>query len=459
MIDCLAVNAAPGEIRIALLDGERTVELHHHRAGNVSTVGNLYLGRVNGFLSGANGAFIDLGLARPGFLNAGDARPITHGAIAPIGRYVDEGAAVLVQVSRDGLQGKGPRLTKRPNLVGRYLVFSPGQGGIRVSRRITNKAERERLMRLVGEAHEADDRFTLRGAAQGADADAILRDMATLHDAWGEALKLRKGASPPACLWTAPDPFERALMDHPGVRRVVIDDAAMLARARRLMAGSDAAPELYRSTEPIFESFAVEAALEEALAARVALPSGAAVIFEETNALCAIDVDGGGATGSSLRINLEAAPVIARQLRLRAIGGVIVIDFLRMARRGHRRAVIEAMGAALADDRDAVAPEGFSKLGLVEMRRRRTGPSLAEFLNNAGDAHKNPVTTALDIARAAARELDIASPGAAVLRVAPEVAQAFTPALVAALKAAAGRIVTPAADTAYQRQEWRIDLP
>ena len=346
----------------------------------------------------------------------------------------------------------------RPKLVGRYLVFSPGQGGIQVSPRITNKTERRRLTRLVGEAGEADDRFILRSAAAGAGADAILRDMAALHDAWGEARSRRKGASPPACLWTAPDPFERALMDHPGLRRVVVDDAAMVARARRQMAGGDAELEPYRSAEPIFERFAVEAALEEALAARVALPSGGAVIIEETNALCAIDVDGGGATGSSLRVNLEAAEAIARQLRLRAIGGVIVIDFLRMTRRGHRRALIEAMAAALADDRDAVAPEGFSKLGLVEMRRRRSGPSLAELLMDGGDGRKNPLTTALDIARAAARALDTASPGAAVLRLAPEVAQAFTPALLTALEAAAGRTVTPAADGAYQRQEWRIDL-
>ncbi len=461
MIDKLVVNVAPFETRIALLDGARVIELRHHRAGRPSVVGNIYLGRVTRLLPGANGAFIDIGLDRPGFLNAGDARSNAQGAIAPIGRTLDEGAAVLVQVSRDALHHKGPRLTMRPSLVGRYVVFSPGQGGVEVSRRITDKAERERLTRLVLDAAEADGGFTLRSAAAGAAADHILRDMAALRDAWGQALARRQPATPPACLWTAPDPLESALMDHGGLRRVVIDDAATLARARRLMPGADAVFEHYRSAEPIFESFAVEAAIEEAFEARVSLPSGGAVIIEEANALCAIDVDGGSAAGSatSLRVNLEAAEAIARQLRLRAIGGVMVIDFLRLAKSDHRRRVIEAMAAGLADDRDAVAPRGFSKLGLVEMRRRRIRPSLAEILGEDGERRKNPTTAALDIARAAAREMGSASPRAAVLGVAPEVAAAFTPGLLAALEKAAGRAVKLAADPAYHRAEWRIDLP
>ena len=460
MIDTLVVNVAPGETRIALLDGAAVVELRHHRAGRESIVGNLYLGRVTRLLSGANGAFIDIGEERPGFLNAGDARPDAHGPVSPIGRYVTEGAAVLVQVSRDALHRKGPRLTLRPSLVGRTVVFSPGRGGVEVSRRITGKAERARLARLLGEAGDGGDGFTLRSAAQGAAADRILGDMADLRDAWGQARRLSEKTSPPACLWTAPEPLAAAVADHPGLRRVVIDDAETLAAARRLMAGSDAALEPYRDDPPIFESFAVEAALEEAFEARLTLPSGGALIIEETHALCAIDVDGGGATGSasSLRVNLEAAEAIARQLRLRAIGGVIVIDFLRLGKRDHRRRVIAALAAALADDREAVAPEGFSRLGLVEMRRRRRRPSLAEILGEPGEVRKNPATAALDIGRAAARELAKSPPGAGALRVAPEVAAAFTPSLLAAVGKAAGRAVELTADAAYQRRDWRIDL-
>ena len=457
MIDSLLVNEAPGEMRIALLDGEQVVEIRHHRAGSESLVGNLYLGRVTGML--AHGAFVDIGEGPAGFLNAGDARPHVHGAIEPIGRTVDEGAAVLVQVSRDGLHQKGPRLSMRPNLVGRFLVFHPGQGAIEVSRRITQKAERQRLTRLVEGAAQAADGFTLRSAAAGADDDKILRDMATLRDAWGEALALRDKASPTARLWTAPDPLERALMDHPGLGRVVMDRGETLARARRLMAGRDGVVfEHYRDPEPIFEGFAVEQALEQAFEARVEVPSGGAVIFEETHALCAVDVDGGRAAGSNLRVNLEAAEVIARQLRLRAIGGLIVIDFLRLSKRDQRCKLIAALTAALADDRDAVAPEGFSKLGLVEMRRRRGGPSLKGRLGEAGETQKNPTTAALDIARAAAREIDGAAPGKAILRVAPEVSAAFTPALLAALETSAGRKVEPVADPTYQRQDWRIDF-
>ena len=411
MIDKLVVNVAPGEMRLALLDGDRVVELGHHRAGGKSVVGNLYLGRVTGLLPGANGAFIDIGLERPGFLNAGDARPQAQGAILPIGRMLDEGEAALVQVSRDALRQKGPRLTMRPKLVGRYLVFSPGQcaglgqgagremSGVEVSRRITGKAERERLARLVFDAAGADDGFTLRSAAAGAGRDQILNDMAGLRDAWEEALAARERASPPACLWTAPDPLMRALIDHAGLRRVVIDHGETLARARHLMGGTDAVVfEHYRRAHPIFESFAVEEVIDEAFETRLTLASGGAVIIEETHALCAIDVDGGGAAGN-LGVNLEAAEVIARQLRLRAIGGIIVIDFLRLTRRDQRRRVIEAMAAALADDKDATAPEGFSKLGLVEMRRRRTRPSLGEILGEPAETVKNPTTMALDAAR------------------------------------------------------------
>jgi len=400
VIDTLVVNVAPGETRIALLDGARVVELRHHRAGRESIVGNLYLGRVTRLLRGANGAFIDIGQERPGFLNAGDARPDAHGPVSPIGRYVAEGAAMLVQVSRDALHRKGPRLTLRPSLVGRYVVFSPGRGGIEVSRRITGKAERARLARLLGEARDGGDGFTLRSAAQGVEPPLILADMASLHDAWKEAQALRPQATPPACLWTAPEPLERALMDYPGLRRVIIDDPATLARARRFL--PEAVLQPYRHGEPIFESFHVEAALEEAFEARVALLSGAAVIIEETNALCAIDVDSGLARGN-LAINLEAAEVIAHQLRLRAIGGIIVIDFLRLTKGSQRRHLIEAMAVFLSPDKDATAPEGFSALGLVEMRRRRTRPSLSEILGAPGEAAKNPATIALDRARAEKR--------------------------------------------------------
>ena len=386
MIDTLVVNAAPGEMRIALLDGERTVEIYHHRDGALSVLGNLYLGRVTAMLPGAKGAFIDIGLDRPGFLNAGDARTMANDAVTPINRALHEGEAVLVQVSRDALHQKGPRLTMRPTLAGRYLVFSPGQGAIEVSRRITQRLERKRLKQIVADVADGTDGFTLRSAAQGVEPPLILADMASLHDAWKEAQALRPQATPPACLWTAPEPLERALMDYPGLRRFL----------------PEAVLQPYRHGEPIFESFHVEAALEEAFEARVALLSGAAVIIEETNALCAIDVDSGGARGN-LAINLEAAEVIAHQLRLRAIRRIIVTDFLRLTKGSQRLHLIEAMAVFLSPDKDATAPEGFSALGLVEMRRRRTRPSLSEILGAPGEAAKNPATIALDRARAEKR--------------------------------------------------------
>lgn len=459
MIDRLVANVAPGETRIALLDGARVVEIHHHRVEQPGVVGNLYLGRVTGLHGGANGAFIDIGLARPGFLNAADARPNSHGPVVAISRQVDEGATVLVQVSRDALHDKGPRLTLRPGLVGRYVVFHPGQGGIEVSRRIANQVERVRLKQIMGTVATVGGGVTLRSAADGVDDDRIIKDMERLQRIWRTAIEAREGAKPPVCLWTAPEPLENVLMTYPGLRWVTVDDTAALAEVKRLMGDDDGVLEQHRSSEAVFESFSIEAAIEEAFGQRVALPSGGAVIIEETNAICAIDVDGGSALGpaSSLRVNLEAAEVIARQLRLCAIGGIIVIDFLRMKKRDHCRRVIEAMTQALADDRDAVAPQGFSTLGLVEMRRRRTRPSLREIFGEEGGVRKNPITLALDIARAAVREMDHRSLGPVTIKVAEDVVAAFTPKLIAAIADAAGRSVTAAVDPAYQGGEWRID--
>ena len=457
MIDTIVVNAAPGETRLALLAGGRVVEVTHHRLGGESIAGNVYLGRVTGLAAGLDAAFVDIGVGSAGFLNASDARPDPDAAVEPIGRYVHQGEAVVVQVSRDPIGGKGPRLTMRPAMVGRGLVYLPGQRRIEVSRRIAGAAERERLLRLVGDAAGGDEGFILRSAAADAGDDEILGEIATMRRLWKDAAARR--ATPPALLLAAPGPLERALRDNPGVERVVLDTAAALAEAKRLRGGVTLEP--YRGAEPVFEHFGIEAALEGALEARVPLPSGGAVVIEETEALCAIDVDtaghggGHGSGETALAANLEAAEEIARQLRLRGIGGIIVIDFVHMAKNAQRRKVIAALRGALGGDRDAVAPGGFTRLGLVEMRRRRTRPSLAEQL---GGPRRSARTLALDIARRAAREAVHAPAGALTLTLADEVAGAVDDALREALAEATGRAVEVVAQAAYGRAEHDVDF-
>ena len=444
MIDTALVSAAPGETRIALLAGGHTMDVIYHRAGHESLAGAVYRGRVTALATGLNGAFVDIGAGRPGLLNAGDARADPDAAIAPIASYVHEGEAVVVQVRRDAMGDKGPRLTMRPALAGRYLVLQPGQSGVAVSRRITDEAARDRLRRLVGDS--AGVTFRTR-AAKAADED-ILAEL--------EALRTRcdsiSASSTPARLLAPPDPLTWALTENPGVSRVVVDTPALYAAARRFCDGDIL--ETWGEAEPLFEAFGVEAALDSALATRVTLPSGGAVTIEQTEALCAVDVDSAGhrdGKTAALDANLEAAAEIGRQLRLRGIGGVIVIDFISMAKNDHRRQVVDALRRALGDDRDAVAPSGFTKLGLVEMRRRRTRPSLAEIMGDG--PHGSALTVALAIARHAAHQARTASPGPIAIAAASDVAQILDAGLRESLAEATGRSVAVTAETAYGRAE------
>jgi ribonuclease G len=450
MIDTILVSGAPGETRVALLAGGQTIEVIHHRAGHESLVGGVYCGRVTALAPGLNAAFIDIGEGLPGFLNAADARADPDAGVKPIGAYVREGEAVVVQVRRDAMGDKGPRLTMRPTLTGQYLVYRPGQARIDVSKRITDEAERERLRRLVGD----DQGVTLRTRAARASDDDILSELRAVRTCW----EATSTSSAPARLIAPLDPVERALSDNPGVARVVVDTPALYAAARQHC--GDGILETWSAAEPLFEAFGVEAALDAALDSRVVLPSGGAVIVEQTEALWAIDVDSAGHHGGgktvALDVNLEAAAEIGRQLRLRGIGGVVVIDFITMTGDKRRRRVIDALRAALAGDRDAVAPSGFTDLGLVEMRRRRSRPSLGQIMGAGpyGSAH----SVALAIVRHAAQQSRAASPGSITIAAAAEVAQLLDGTLRAILAETTGRAVTVTPEPAYGRAERHVSF-
>ena len=469
-VDSCVVNVSPGETRVALLADGQTVEVLHHRAGNESLVGNVYLGRVVRVVAGVQAAFVDIGAGRDGFLNGADARTDPDSPTQPIGALVHEGEAVLVQVQRDAVGDKGARLTMRPTLPGRRLVLAPGQGRVSISRRIEDEALRTRLGEIVGGLAEPGEGFVVRTAAADVDAAEFTREAALLRARWTAIQSRRKGAEAPVLLHRDLDPVLRSLRDHgdAGLAHVHVDSVAVLTDVRRFCA--ELLPELsgtlqaYREDEPIFERFGVEAALEEALGRTVALPSGGRLVIDEAEALSAIDVDTRGASSGAdalFRVNLEAAEAIPRQLRLRAIGGLIVIDFAHLKRDDQRRQVLDALRAALAGDRASVAPGGFTRLGLVEMTRRRERPTLIETIGapcpTCGGRHalKSAETVALDILRRVARDALREASGRIGLTVAPEIEAELTrPGNrgLAALSDAAGRDVELRADTALARE-------
>lgn len=470
-IDIVLVNAGPGETRVALLAGDRLVELLVARGGADDVAGNVYLGRVRRVLPGIQAAFVDIGTGRAGFLAVAEARPAGAAGGDAIGDYVGEGDAVLVQAMDDPVADKGARLTTRLAVPGRYLVATPGEAGIRVSRRIEDEAERvglaERVAALVGEGGG----FIVRTSAGTADGPALERDIAYLGSVCDAIEAGRAAARAPALLVRELEPLCRVLRDQAGgtVGAIIVDEPRVLAQARAfcrrlspeaeaLLGGSEAGTDL-------FEAHGVEEQIEAALARRVELSSGGALTIEATAALIAIDVDSAGHTAggpeeTALAVNLEAAVEIAHQLRLRNLGGLIAVDFVSMRRRQNGARVLDTLRRAVANDACPTHVGGFTRLGLVEMTRQRRRAALADVLAAPRPA---PALSPESMAYAALRRLGreaSANPGAALeLRCAPAVIEALrgpaAPAL-AALGERLARAPTLRADLGFAAQ--RIDV-
>ena len=466
----ILIDAQPGETRIALVENGRLAEVEVARRQALSAVGDIYLGRVEGVLPALDAAFVDIGLGRPGFLALPEARP--HGAAGGddgIGDYVGEGDKVLVQVQRDPFQDKGAKLTTHITLPGAVLVMTPGRPGIGVSRRIAGEEARGRVRARIEDL--AGDGFIARTAAAEAGMEAIGRDLAALRDAWAEIVTKRASAKAPARLHGELDPVLRRLRDAGVPERIVIDDQGTLARVRayaeRLR--PDLADRLHHHSgrAPLFEAEGIDEQIDAALDPFVALPGGGAIIIEETRALTAIDVDtgaggsGGGREDAALRTNVEASVEIARQVRLRNLAGLLVVDFVSMRRRPHEGRVLEALRHALAPDPCSPHVIGFTRLGLVEMTRRRRRPSLARVLcgRDPGVPLKSALTVAFDVLRAVGREAR-ARPGAALgVTAAADVIEALEGAAGDALAAAELRLGRPLGltpDPACPRQGFHV---
>jgi ribonuclease G len=391
------VNFTPQETRVALMLQGAVQELHVERSNSRGMVGNLYLGRVVRVLPGMQSAFLDIGLERTAFLHVADiwdARPVTGEGIRPIERILSEGQKIVVQVLKDPIGTKGARLTTQVSIAGRLLVYLPQEKHIGISQRIEDEAEREQLRERIQRLATADEPggFIVRTMAGDASDEQLAADIAYLRRLWGEVRSRSASAQPPTLLHhdlTVVQRMMRDMVTHE-TARIVIDSrenfTKLIAFAEEYMPQVKPLLEHYTGERPLFDLHGIEDEIQKALARRVDLKSGGYLIFDQTEAMTTIDVNTGGFVGSRnfddtiFKTNLEAAQTIARQLRMRNLGGIIIVDFIDMENEEHKAAVLSELNKALGRDHTRITVNGFTALGLVEMTRKRTRESLAHIL-------------------------------------------------------------------------------
>jgi ribonuclease G len=391
-IDRLLVRESAVATSIAAMAGDRLVEVDVAFKDRADEPDAIFLGRVEQHAPALDAAFVDIGVGRAGFLRAEDAtQPFAE---------LPPGTPVLVQVRRETTEDKGARLTMNLSLNARHATFRPAGEGVTFHRRIDDGAERARLLDLArvfaGERGEGlGGGLLLRPAAAGAPAERVLADLRALLDRWEGMRRLALRSAPPRAF---PDPglhpLLRRLRDEgAGLREIVVDDQPLALHARRLAQenGDRVEVRFVRPPPGVFEIDDAAGQIETALTPRIALASGVEVLFEPGETLTAIDVDSGragshagGGPSRALDVNLEAAAAIAQQIRLRNLGGAILIDFVTMKTQPERERVLRAFAEALAGDSGAQVA-GFTRLGLLEMSRTRRGPTLAQALHDLAD--------------------------------------------------------------------------
>ncbi|MFQ5839094.1 MAG: ribonuclease E/G [Candidatus Methylomirabilales bacterium] len=411
------------ETRVAVLEDGHLAELMIGDSKNQGVAGNIYKGRVLKILPGMQAAFVDIGLAKDAFLyvrdiyedleeyeriqsedgNGEDApavemRPSPAPPRRPqasIEDLLQEGQEVLVQVAREPLGSKGARITSHITLPGRYLVYMPTVQHIGISRKIENEAERQRLRHIVQGATDGTEGVIVRTAGMGTKAEDLRVDLEFLRSLWRKIRARAEALTAPALVQKDLDVVLRLFRDlfTRQVIRLVVDSPAEYERCleftESLFPDLRSQLFLYAEDEPIFRSFGVEREIERALRPKVWLKSGGYVVIEETEALVSIDVNTGRYVGKHdfeetvFKTNLEAAREIARQVRLRDLGGIIIIDFIDMARQEHRDKVLQELKECLKSDRSPTNVALLSELGLVEMTRKRVKQGLIKSLSVA----------------------------------------------------------------------------
>ncbi len=397
----ILINVTPREVRAALLENGVLQEIHVERAARRGLLNNIYKGRVCRVLPGMQAAFLDIGLERTAFLHASDISRRNaadeQDATPPIDirELIREGDDVLVQVVKNPLGSKGARLTTFVTLPSRYLVYLPNGKGVGISSRIEDEAEKERLRRIAEQVlatHDQGGGVIVRTAAEGADDQALGSDLEFLRKLWLVVQEqCRKGAVKALVHEDLPLPI-RVLRDlaTTDVERILIDSESdfqhMQTFTATFLPQLEPKLELYTRRRPIFDLHGVEDEIKKALDRSISLKSGGYVIFDQTEAMTTVDVNTGAYVGhrnleeTIFRTNLEAAVTIARQLRLRNLGGIIIIDFIDMEEEDHRKRVMQVLEQSMLRDhaRHQITP--VSPLGLVEMTRKRTRESLQHIL-------------------------------------------------------------------------------
>ncbi len=501
----LLINAAPWETRVALLEDTTLAEVHLERRSGRGIAGNIYKGKVLRVLPGMQAAFVDIGLDKAAFLHAsdlltpgelppavahdsdetpelaeleGDAEPAPkrrpRAPRRPIEEQISKGQELLVQVAKEPMGTKGARVTAHVSLPGRYLVYMPDTQHIGISRRIEDPAERDRLRSIVESDRPETGGLIVRTACEGVTKREIVCDVRFLTRLWSHIQKQAETAAP-ALIHSDLDLVLRAVRDlfTSEVERLVIDSPEdydrVLEFVTSFMPRLASRIHLYEGKTPLFDQHGVEKKLDGALDRRVWLKSGGYLIFDQTESLTTVDVNTGRYVGKKnqeetvLRTNLEAAKQVMQQLRLRNIGGIIVIDFIDMEDQANRRKVFDALQEAVRKDRARTNVLRISELGLVQMTRKRTRESLEQLLTSpcqhcgGGGRVRSVETLAYDALRRAQRAAAGSTDAAPIeVHVAPEVASFLTSHAARpaeALRYALGRSVTIVSDSGVLRAE------
>lgn len=400
MSEEILINVMPQETRVAVIEEGVLQELHVERADHRGIVGNIYKGRVTRVLPGMQAAFVDIGLPRAAFLHISDIVPFVLGTLEPpaeieedITDRVQEQQELWVQITKDPLGSKGARITTHLSLPSRYLVYMPDLGHMDLSQRITDEAERIRLRELLlSQGVAADEGFIIRTNAEGCQNIIFNTEAIYLRKLWLKVQEKMKTAVQGEMVYQDLPLPVRCVRDFSGLRidRVRVDEKATYEQISQFvsefMQGSIAHIEYYQENKPIFDLYGIEEEIKNALNPKIPLKSGGYLILEQTEAMTTIDVNTGGFVGSRtldetvFKTNLEAAQTIARQLRLRNLGGIIVIDFIDMHNEEHKQQVLATLAKMLALDSVKTSISEISALGLVEMTRKRTRDSLERIL-------------------------------------------------------------------------------
>jgi len=428
MSEEILINVSPQETRVAIVENGLLQEVHIERTNKRGLVGNIFKGKVSRVLPGMQSAFIDIGLDRAGFLHVSDiveshkelesskfVSPVQETAINTLLR---EGQQILVQVTKDPLGSKGARLTTRISLPSRYLVYLPDHTAIAISQRIENTVERERLQQVILDYHMGDTRiavnssatnvimhtavqqsvllknggFIVRTAAEGVGESELYKDIEYLYKLWDATSRMTRQASTPELIYQDLPLAIRTMRDlaHAGIERIRIDSRDTFERViqftREFIPECTDRIEHYIGERPIMDMYSVEDEIQRSLNRRVPLKSGGHIVIDQTEAMTTIDVNTGAFVGhrnheeTIYKTNLEASQVIARQLRLRNLGGIIIIDFIDMKSAEHRRQVLRALEKHLEHDRSRYIFSELTSLGLVQLTRKRTRESLEHIL-------------------------------------------------------------------------------